>query len=194
VEVDFADGMTPGEYGMPRGVPLADPTAAMAAALCEPIDYPPLVRSTTPADRVVLTVDHDIPQTAQIAAAAINALVEAGVEPDGITILQSPGDNSAAEFDPRRMIAPALGHRITVTMHDPTDRRQLAYMAASETGDPILVNRALHEAGGLQDLQVLRDGGLRERERVHEIAAHAGRAAREPGPAAPARRRRCRAR
>jgi len=156
VEVDFADGVTSGEYGTPRGDPLADPAAAMAAALREPIDYPVLARSTTPGDHVVLPVDPDIPQTAQIVAATINALVEAGVDPDGIAILLSPRDDSTAESDPCRMIAPALRRRIAVATHDPTDRRQLAYLAASEAGDPILVNRALHEADLVLPLGCLR--------------------------------------
>jgi len=156
VQVDFADGVTPGEYGTPRGGPLADPAAAMAAALREPIDYPVLARSTTPGDRVVLVVDHGIPQTAQFVAATVNSLVEAGVDPDGITILQGPRGGDTAESDPCRKLAAALRRRIAVATHDPTDRRQLAYLAASEAGEPILVNRALHEADLVLPLGCLR--------------------------------------
>ena len=55
-------------------------------------DYPPLARCTTPVDRIVLALDRGLPQVAQVTAAVIDALVEAGIAPDGITILQSQAD------------------------------------------------------------------------------------------------------
>ncbi len=116
------------------------------AALAEPIDYPALARSTTPADRVVLALDRGVPQVAQVTAAVIRALVEAGVDPDGITVLQSPADLDAGAGDPCRLVASPLRERITRLTHDPADRRQLAYLAASESGEAILIHRALHEA------------------------------------------------
>ena len=56
---------------VPRGQPLADPAAATAAALAEPLDYPPLAQSTTPGDRVVLALDRGVPQVAQVTAAVV---------------------------------------------------------------------------------------------------------------------------
>ena len=46
-----------------------------------------------------------------------------------------------AGWSPRR-----CAQRITRLTHDPDDRRQLAYLAASESGEAILIHRALHEA------------------------------------------------
>ena len=40
----------------------------------------------------------------------------------------------------------ALRQRVSLATHDPDDRRELAYLAADEAGEPILINRALHEA------------------------------------------------
>ena len=43
-------------------------------------------------------------------------------------------------------MSPALRKRVGLSIHDPADRKQLAYLAADKAGEPILINRALHEA------------------------------------------------
>lgn len=146
IELEFAEGVTPDEFGVPRGEPIANTTAATMAALSEPIDYPALARSLTPADRVVLALDHGAPQLAQVTAAIIRELIAAEIEPENITVLQPQPEFDAAPGDPCRLVAAALRERITIVTHDPADRRQLAYMAANEAGDAILVHRSLHEA------------------------------------------------
>ena len=62
--------------------------AATVAALAEPLDYPPLSQSTTPGDRVVLALDRGLPEAAAVTAAVVRALADAGVELDGVSILQ----------------------------------------------------------------------------------------------------------
>ena len=108
VQLEFADGAALGELGTPRGQPLADLGAATTAALGEPIDYPTLAQCTTPGDRVVLALDRGVPQVAEVTAAVVDALVDAGVDPDGITVLQSQADRDAGAGDPRRLIASPL--------------------------------------------------------------------------------------
>ncbi len=145
-EIEPAAGGTASEVSVPRGRPLADAAAATAAALRDPLDYPPLARSTTPGDRVVLALDRGVPQVAQVVAAVVHALIEAGVALDGITVLRSLSDRGAAVEDPCRLLAATLRERIALVTHEPADRRQLAYLAASESGEAILLNRALHDA------------------------------------------------
>jgi nickel-dependent lactate racemase len=144
--VELADGRLPDESGTPRGRPLADPQAAVAYAVGDPLDYPSLAASTTPGDRVVLALDRGLPQTAQIAAAAIRSLVAAGVDPDGITVLQPQTDIDADIDNPCRLLDEQLGDRVAVLRHNPADRRALAYLAAGDSGEPILISRAIHEA------------------------------------------------
>jgi nickel-dependent lactate racemase len=146
VQLDFADGAASAESGTPHGEPLADLDAAMRAALAAPLNFPPLAQCTTPADQVVIALDAGIPRSAQISAAVIHNLVEAGIDPDGITVLQTQADSGAEANDPCQMLPAILRERVTVLNHDPTDRRQLAYLAASESGEAILINRTLHEA------------------------------------------------
>jgi nickel-dependent lactate racemase len=54
------------------------------------------------------------------------------------------------------LLAAPLRERIAVLTHDPTDRRQLAYLAANALGDAILINRALHEADVVISIGCLR--------------------------------------
>jgi nickel-dependent lactate racemase len=145
VRLEFADGAAL-ELGVPLGQPLADLGGATAAALREPIDYPTLAQCTTPGDRVVVALDRGLPQAAEVTAAVVNTLVNAGVDADGITVLESQADGRTGAGDPRRLLSAAVQQRVALVVHDPDDRRELAYLAANEAGEPILINRALHEA------------------------------------------------
>ena len=95
VRIDLVNGQAAGGTDMPRGRPLTDPAAATVAALADPIDYPALARSTTPGDRVVLAMDRGVPQAAAVVAAIVGALIEAGVDADGISVLQPPAGRGA---------------------------------------------------------------------------------------------------
>ncbi len=156
IELAFADGVTPNEIGAARGEPLADPEQAAMAALANPIDYPPLAQSVMPADRVVLALDHTVPRLAQITASVVHSLIDAGVDPDGIAVLQSPADGSASNGNPLRLLAASLRDRVALLTHDPTDRRRLAYLAANAAGEAILVHRSLHEADVVLSIGCLR--------------------------------------
>jgi lactate racemase len=169
VELLLADGVAPRELGTPAGPSLDDPAAATAAVLGAPLEYPSLARSTTPVDRVVLALDQDVPQLAEVTAAVIAALVEAGIAPDGISVLQNRAEGAAEPGDACREVPAALRSRIARLSHDPSDRRQLAYLAASESGEAILVNRALHEAD-----VVLPIGCLRGDESAGYFGIHGG--------------------
>jgi nickel-dependent lactate racemase len=146
LHLDFAQGVAFGESETPRGEPLVDLDAAVTAALAEPLDYPPLSQSATPGDHIVLALDRGLPQAAQVTASIIHALVRSGVDPDGITVGRCAAGSDAGANDPCRMLPAAIRKRITLATHDPTDRQQLAYLAADEEGKAILINRTLHEA------------------------------------------------
>ena len=144
--LEFAEGVMAAECGTPRGRPLDNPADAVAGALSNPLDYPPLARSTTPGDRVVLALDRCVPRATEIAAAVVRSLVEAGVGADGISVLRTRADADAGKGDPRPLLPDPVAARIGLPVHDPSDRQELAYLAANKAGDPILISRALHEA------------------------------------------------
>jgi nickel-dependent lactate racemase len=146
VELESADGTTTNVVGVPRGQPLADVGLAVGESLRAPIDYPNLEQCMTPGDRVVIALDRGLPRMAQITAAVVDALIRAGVDPDGITVLQSQADRDAGVGDPRRLLSQPLRSRINRIIHNPDERKDLAYLAANKDGEAILINRALHEA------------------------------------------------
>ena len=67
-------------------------SGAVAAALEQPLEYPPLAKTTTPGDRVVVALGSGLPQVAQVTAAIVKALMASGIDPDGITILRNEVD------------------------------------------------------------------------------------------------------
>jgi nickel-dependent lactate racemase len=146
IELESAEGTTSDELGVPRGQPLADLGTAAAAALGAPLNYPTLARCMTPGDRVAVALDRGVPQAAQVTAAVVDVLIRAGVDPDGITVLQCPADRDAGVGDPRRLLTSPVRERVARLIHDPDDRKGLAYLAADKAGEAILINRALHEA------------------------------------------------
>jgi len=157
VRLDFAAGVLSGEYGTPALAPLDDLRAAVAAALEDPLEYPPLRQITTPSDQVTLALDCGVPHVDDVAAAVIHALVEGGgVGPDGISILRTKADADAGLKDPCGLLPAEWRRRIRSVVHDPSDRKRMAYLAASESGDPILLNRLLTDADVVLPIGCLR--------------------------------------
>jgi nickel-dependent lactate racemase len=143
---EAGNGAGPQVCGRPQEAPLADLAAAVAEALEQPLDYPALRQSTTPEDRVVVTLGQGLPRAAEVTAAVIQALLAAGVQPDGISVLRTQADVHAGAADPCRLVGGEAGRRIRSAVHNPADPGGLAYLAASERGDPILLNRLLTDA------------------------------------------------
>jgi nickel-dependent lactate racemase len=144
--LEFANGAQPQQCGMPRGEPLTDMAGAVSTALESPLGYPPLRQTATPGDRVVLSVGRGVPQVAQVTAAVVDSLMAAGVEPDGISVLRTEADLDAGGENPCRLLQGVAGQRIRLLTHDPLNRGNLAYLAATDQGEPILLNRLLTDA------------------------------------------------
>lgn len=146
VTLEPPPGALVAECGRPHGQVIGEVGEAVRRALREPLDYPPLAQGMTPGDRVVLALEPGLPQAAEIVAAVVASVIEAGVDPDGITVLQSQADALGGAPDPRTAIPWTWRKQVGLTTHNPADRKQLAYLAALDSGEPILLNRALTEA------------------------------------------------
>ncbi len=131
--------------GQPSDRAIADTRQAIAQALDAPLDYPPLGQSVVPGDKVVLALGQGVPRAAEIITAVVERCLAAGVSANDISLLTSrgdlPADSSAALAMPSN-----LPEAIKLLIHDPLDRNQLSYLAASSEGKPIYVHRALSEA------------------------------------------------
>ena len=146
LRLDWPENVLVAECGTPAQEPLTDPISGVAAALAEPLDYPPLRRAMTPADRVVLALGQGVPRADEVVAAAIGCLIRSGVDPAGVTVLRTQQDAARGLPDPFRLLPAPLGRQVTLATHDPRNQEGLAYLAASDRGNAILLNRAIVDA------------------------------------------------
>src|SRR5436309_5419752 len=69
-----------------------DVAAAVAKALAEPLNFPPLRQAVIPGDRVVVALDSGVPQAASIAKAVVQLVGEAGIESANVCILHAAAE------------------------------------------------------------------------------------------------------
>lgn len=134
-----------GQRVEPRRSPISEPTAPAAeltrAALERPFGFEPLRRALTPDDRITLVLDPNIPQLAPVLTEVFVHLASAGVGIDNVTVLTPPGtpaswlDEIPDEFD-----------GVRTEVHDPEERKKLAYLASTTAGRRLYLNRTLVEA------------------------------------------------
>ncbi len=130
------------ECDRPRLEPLKNCSLRVAEVLAKPLDYPPLADITTEDDRIVLAVGSPLPRAAEIVAAVVEMLIGSGVNPSGITVLQA----KTADDDACLLIPDDIMGRIRSAWHDTEDGDQMAYLATTKTGDPVMLSRVLTDA------------------------------------------------
>lgn len=130
-----------------RNSPLDDPSAAVAAALSNPLDYPPLQQALVPGDRVVIALDTGTPQLGAVVAGVVQTLCSANIRAKDITVL---GPHSDEDEDLREVVlaglSPEVAGEIQVAVHDLDGEGELSYLAATNDGHPIYLNRLLCDA------------------------------------------------
>lgn len=132
--------------GEPRELPLADPAAALTAALESPEKLPPLARCVVPGDRIAIALDDGVPCAAELVAAAVRYLLRVGIEAADIAIVR-PYPAAGPNADTLRANWPADWKKhVGIEIHDPNDRQRLALLAGTAAGEPILLNRTLVDA------------------------------------------------
>ena len=114
----------------PRGEAIDDVRAATAAALTQPIEFPPLRQAVVPGDKIVLALEPDLPQAGTIVAAVVAAIVEGGVSPEDITLLCAEEDRQCLNKDPREHLSGAERTKVQLAAHHPGAREDLSYLAA----------------------------------------------------------------
>jgi nickel-dependent lactate racemase len=134
-----------------QGTPLPDTQSAVSAALAAPLNFPPFCRATVPGDRVAIAVEGGLPQAESIVAGLVLALLDGSVEAADVAIVAA-ADYQAAHYqtaDPSRLtsrLPDGVRQAVELHVHDPGDKSQLAYLAASREGKPIYLNRVLCDA------------------------------------------------
>jgi nickel-dependent lactate racemase len=143
IEIDLTDGQHAGSYG--GRAALADPAAAVRAALEAPLHYPALRRALTPEDRIAVLVDEELPGLADLLVPLLDHILTAGVSPEAITLLCPPGPPSQDWVEQ----LPERHEDVHVEVHDPKDRRALSYLATTTAGRRLYLNRTAVDADQL---------------------------------------------
>ena len=111
------------DFSVPRGRPLADPAAAVAAALADPLDYPALQRAVTPGDRVTLAIDRGVPRLDTVVAGAVHTLLGGSVSPEDITLLLAPEEDGIRRPQPTAALPAGTAAAVRVVEHEPLAER-----------------------------------------------------------------------
>jgi nickel-dependent lactate racemase len=143
------------ELGGSPGEPLTDPAAAVAAALTDPLEFPPLSAAAIPGDRVVLTLERGTPQAPALVSGIVHVLVDSGVYPGDIAIVLAE-ESGAGRADPTQSLDPRYRSEVSVECHDSRVEDSLAYLAATRAGRPIYLNRRVCDADVVIPVGVVR--------------------------------------
>jgi lactate racemase len=140
-----------GSWEGPKGRPREDVFGLLAASLESPRDFPPLRQAVVPGDHVVIAWDPEVPEPACVLAPLIEVLRRGGVDAETIRIVTTATGSDSLDS--------AVPDGIEVSVHDPTDRTQLAYLAATSAGRRIYLNRYVTDADLVVPVGCLRFDG-----------------------------------
>ncbi len=127
-----------GEWHGPKGRATAEIAAEVRSRLDSPLGFPALSTAVVPGDRVVIAIEPTLPEIRPILEVVCEILEQAGVNREEITVL--------ATTKPVLAWDDLLPTGITGIVHDPDDRTQLAYLAATEAGRRVYLNRKAVDA------------------------------------------------
>ncbi len=132
--------------------PSTDPSAAVRAALEQPYEYPALRLALTPDDCIAVVLDERLPRLVELLVPLLEHLREAGVAPEATTLLCTPSSSPQSWIDE----LPDDFQDVRVEITDPDDRKRLAYLATTNRGDRLYLNRTLVEADQIVALSGIR--------------------------------------
>jgi nickel-dependent lactate racemase len=141
LELNLDEQRVVGRFTAP-GPALADPAAAVRAALEAPYHFPALRRALTPDDHVAVVVDERLAGLGRLLGPLLEHLASAGVAPAAITLVCSPGTSRQEWVEE----LPEEFEDVHMEVHDPKNRQGLAYLATTAAGRRLYLNRRVVEA------------------------------------------------
>jgi nickel-dependent lactate racemase len=115
-------------------------------ALSTPLDFPSLVQVCVPGDRVVVALDRHTPCSAELISEIWRMLEQRGIDAAAVQILQPAALDSVPLVDPRQGLPEPVRGEVQWTVHDPTEPKRHAYLAATARGERIYLARELVDA------------------------------------------------
>ncbi len=137
-ELELSDETLVGLWNGPAGVSKEAAVVAVRDALEQPLDFPPVRQAVVPRDRVAIALDSSPGVAGPALSVLIDLLCQSGVEPGDVTVVASPGS--------RASLPDQLPRGIALELHDPVDQRRLAYLAATNQGRRVYLNRHVIDA------------------------------------------------
>jgi lactate racemase len=138
LEFELPEDRVVATWSAPAGLEPPHAVDAVRDALETPWEFPPLRKLIVPGDRVVIALDSSIAHAAPILEVLGQTLRDAGALPDSVTVLTPAAGNAAADA--------ATIPGASLVVHDPRDRSQLSYLAATKEGRRVYLNRLLTDA------------------------------------------------
>jgi len=132
--------------GVMLHAPLSDLAGAVAQAVLNPLDLPPLPQLTVAGDRIVLALEEGLPQVGAVVAGVMRTLLAAGVDPRNVTLVRTRTDERRDAGGAVRQLPPAVRNRLEQVVHDPRDRGSLSMLGVSRRDEPVYLNRRLCDA------------------------------------------------
>lgn len=111
-------------------------------ALEKPYQFEALRRALTPDDRVAIVVDESLPKLAEAVVAVLEHLGTAGIAMEAVTLILRPESSHSGWIDE---LSDEFAD-VKTEVHDPADRKKLAYLAATKSERRIYLNRTLVES------------------------------------------------
>lgn len=142
VDVEVPDGSLVESRRQSAPPPVADPAAALTAALEQPLRFPPLRRALTPDDHVVIVVDEHLPHREDLLPPLLAHVASAGVALTSVTLLFGSPTSQEQWLES----LPPESRKIQVEVHDPANRDHLAYLATTRRGRRLYLNRTVVDA------------------------------------------------
>jgi len=139
LDLDVPDERLLSAWRGPAGLEPSEARDLVREALEHPRGFPPLRHAVVPGDRVVLAFDARVPEGRSVLEALCRILQEAGVEAADITVLVT--SEAGGE-----VLGSDLPEGVTLAVHDPEDRSQLAYLSTTSRGRRVYLNRHLTDA------------------------------------------------
>ena len=138
LDLELPDEQLVATWGGPSGRAQEEPAEMVRAALETSQDYPSLRQGIVPGDRVTIALDPEMPEIRIVIATIAETLRIAGVDAENLTVLVP----AAGGPDLAGLLPPG----VTLALHDPDDRSQLAYLAATKEGRRIYLSKHLTDA------------------------------------------------
>jgi nickel-dependent lactate racemase len=132
-------------HRQPQAERLSDPADAVRAALEQPSNFPPLRRALTPDDHIAVVVDETIATLPELLPPILDHLQAAHIEPEAVTLVCPASASQQPWIDE----LPDAFQDMHVEVHQPADRKKLAYLATTKQGRRVYLNRTAVDADQL---------------------------------------------